>query len=308
MAVLQAAMINARVAADPVGFIAEQNVAYEQHVKRVAEQLVARFSGRGLVFLCGPSASGKTTTAALLQRCLCEHGRSAHTVSLDDFYLGRGLAPRLPDGSFDYETVEALDLPLLHTTIDTLLKTGTATLPVFDFYSGTRNDNARTLTVGEDALIILEGIHALNPRLRASLAAHEGFTLCIGTFSSVYDGEDRLLGEREMRLVRRLLRDARFRNSPPENTLDMWRQVVRGEDLYLSPYVGDADATFDTTHAYEPALFCGELLPLLRVVPPASPYYGEAERLIAVLERFVPLPLSLLPTDSLLKEFVGAPL
>ena len=111
-----------------------------------------------------------------------------------------------------------------------------------------------------------------------------------------------------MRLVRRLLRDARFRNSPPDNTFDMWRQVVRGEELYLLPYVGDADVTFDTTHAYEPALLGGELLPLLRAVDAASPYSSGSRRLIDALERFVPLSPTILPTDSLLKEFVGAPL
>ncbi len=308
MTVLQTSDINARVAADPKGFMEEQNAAYQQHVKGVADHLIAQFLGRGLVFLCGPSASGKTTTAALLQRFLYENGRRAHTVSLDDFYLGRGCAPRLPDGSFDYETVDALDLPLLHRTMDVLLETGTASLPIFDFQSGIRHDNARSLTIEDDSFVILEGIHALHPRLRESLAAHEGFTLCIGTFSSVYEGEERLLSERDMRLVRRLLRDVRFRNSDLENTFDMWRQVVRGEDLYLLPYVGDADAAFDTTHAYEPALFSGELLPLLREVSAASPYYHEAQRLAGVLSRFVPFSPSLLPPDSLLKEFAGAPL
>ncbi len=306
--VLQCAAINARVTSDPAGFIHEQNEIYRGRVKRIAEMLKTRFSGRGLVMLCGPSASGKTTTAALLQQFLCEQGRQAHTVSLDDFYLGRGFAPRLPDGSFDYETIDALDLPLLHRCMDDLLNNGTALLPLFDFHSGARSEQTRPLAVEDDSLVILEGIHALNPRLRQSLGDHAMFTVCIGTFSAVYDGEACLFSERELRLVRRLLRDARFRNSPPDNTLDMWRQVVRGEDLYLLPYVGEADVTFDTTHAYEPALFSGELLPLLTSVPSTSPYYEQSRRVAEALERFSPLSPALLPPDSLLKEFMGAPL
>ena len=304
----QCAQINAHVAADAVAFIREQNEIYRERVKHVAELLASRFSGRGLVLLCGPSASGKTTTAALLQQFLRTLGREAHTVSLDDFYLGRGLAPRLPDGSVDYETVDALNLPLLHQCMDQLLGAGEAALPIFDFHSGCPCEHMRSLAIDDDSLVILEGIHALNPRLRQLLAGHEMFTICIGTLSSVYDGDTCLFNGRELRLVRRLLRDARFRNSPPDNTLDMWRQVVRGEDLYLLPYVGEADVTFDTTHAYEPALFSGELLPLLKSVPNDSPYYAQSLQVAKALGRFSPLLPSLLPSDSLLREFVGAPL
>lgn len=305
---LQCEAINARVKTDPVAFICEENERYHQRVQRVANTLLTEVSGRGLVLLCGPSASGKTTTAALLQRFLQQKGRQACTVSLDDFYLGRGLAPRLPDGSFDYETIDALDLPLLHRCIGELLQTGSAQLPQFDFHSGSRSADTHSLTIEDDSLVILEGIHALNPRLRQSLAGHTMWKVCIGTFSSVYRGDDCLFTAREMRLVRRLLRDARFRNSPPSNTFDMWRQVVRGEDLYLLPYVGDADVTFDTTHAYESALFSGELLPLLREMEPDSPYIDDGKRLMRALEAFVPLSPALLPPDSLLKEFAGTPL
>lgn len=304
-AIWQRSDINRRITADPITFIRQENRRYEQRVERVAAQLTARFAGHGLVLLCGPSSSGKTTTAANLQCLLREQGRQAHVVSLDDFYLGRGLAPRLPDGSYDYETIEALDLPLLQRCMRELLENGSTQLPQFDFHSGTRRTETCPLVLEQDSLVIFEGIHALNPRLQEHLPAEAVFRVYIGTFSHVYDGERELIGPRELRLVRRLLRDARFRNSPPENTFDMWRQVVRGEELYLLPFADTADMSFDTTHAYEPALLGGELIPLLQTVPAASPFAADAARLIDSLKGFESLSAQLLPADCLLKEFVG---
>lgn len=303
--VLQKADINARISSDARAFIEQENHRYEQQVERVAEQLTARFSGHGLVLLCGPSASGKTTTAANLQRFLRQRGRQAYTVSLDDFYFGRGLAPRLPDGSYDYETIDALDLPLLTRCMRELLEEGTTRLPQFDFHSGTRRAQMHPLTLADDSLVIFEGIHALNPRLLENLPADALFRIFIGAFSNVNDGEKPLLSGREIRLVRRLLRDFRFRNSSIENTFDMWRQVVRGEELYMMPHVHTADVTFDTTHAYEPAMLGGELLPLLRGVPETSPFAKEIAQLVRGLDGFAPLSTDKLPPDCLLKEFVG---
>lgn len=289
---------------DPAWLIRKEDERYERSIRAVAEQIQDRH-GRTLVLLCGPSASGKTTTAFKLKQYLREQKREAHVVSLDNFYQGYGKAPLLSDGSYDYESVEALNLPLLERCMQELLSKGCTQLPVFDFMMHAPSAEYMELCIPEDSVVIFEGIHALNPLLRQHLPEETVFKVFINVMSPICDGEQELLSQRDMRLVRRLLRDVRFRNSSPENTMDMWRQVVRGEDLYLFPYVDTADAVFDTTHAYEAAMLGAQLLPLLRAVPRESKYGEPIHRLAESLAVFEPLSAEYLPETALLREFMG---
>ena len=289
---------------DPLWLIRKEGERYEKEVNDIAKRL-ATASGRCLVLLSGPSASGKTTTAFKIEERLRLLGRESCTVSLDNFYRGYGKAPQLPDGSYDYESVEALDLPLLETCMQELLRNGETQLPVFDFVTHSPKEERVPLHVAEESVVIFEGIHALNPRLRQHLPEQNLFKIFINVMSSISDDGCELLSERDLRLVRRLLRDIRFRNSSIENTMDMWRQVVRGEDLYLFPYAHTADVSFDTTQAFEPAMLGVQLLPLLSEVSEKSPYAETVVRLIDALSKFDPLEERLLPSASLLKEFVG---
>ena len=289
---------------DPSWLIRKEGERYEKEVRDIAERLSA-VSGRCLVLLSGPSASGKTTTAFKIEEHLRRLGREACTVSLDNFYRGYGKAPQLPDGSYDYESVEALDLPLLETCMQELLRDGETQLPVFDFLTHSPKEERVTLRVAEESVVIFEGIHALNPLLRQHLPEKNLFKIYINVMSPIVDKDGVVLSERDLRLVRRMLRDIRFRNSSIENTLHMWRQVVRGEDLYLFPYAHTADVSFDTTQAFEPAMLGVQLLPLLSEVPETSVYASTIVRLIDALSQFEPLDEALLPAESLLKEFVG---
>lgn len=302
---LQKEEIHSQIHGEPQAFIAWENRLYAEQVESVAGEIAQKLPHRGVVLLCGPSASGKTTTAYGLQQQLRRLGREAHTVSLDDFYKGRGRAPQLEDGSYDYETVEALDLPLLQSCIRQLIGEGYTQLPVFDFHSGLPKPQRTPLRIGENSLVIVEGIHALNPRLAQHLPADACFRVYIDTLSPVMDGENELLSSRQLRLCRRMLRDLRFRNSSLPNTLDMWRQVIRGEDLYLYPYIATADAVLDTTHAYEPLLWNGELLPLLRDLTVGPLFQDTVTALIDGLIPFEALSPSLLPRECLLREFLG---
>ena len=297
--------INERVKLDPQRMIAEECERYVENVRRVTEHMVSHITGRCLVLLSGPSSAGKTTTANNLKRELEAHGRQASIISLDDFYRGKGLAPRLPDGSFDYESIEALDLPQLQTCMKELLTDGVTRLPRFDFNTREPEPKKYELRVSENSVVIFEGIHALNPMLEDHLPGDNVFKIFINVMSRVYDGEDTLLTRRDLRLCRRMLRDYQFRNSSIENTLDMWRQVVRGENLYMFPYADTANAVFDTTHAFESAMLAPRLLPLLREVPTDSPYAETVGHLTEALSKFEFLSAELLPTDALIREFVG---
>lgn len=302
---LQRAAIAERLHRDPQGLIQEEDARYRAELRAVADRLGNGGAGRRLVLLSGPSASGKTTTALNLEQLLQRDGVAACTVSLDNFYRGYGNAPRLPDGSFDYETVEALDIPRLKTCMRELVRNGETRLPVFDFLTHAPKAESVPLRVPANAVIIFEGIHALNPLLREELPEEALFRLFINVMSPVYDGEDKLLARRDLRLVRRLIRDVRFRDSSLENTMDMWRQVTRGETLYLFPFADTADMRFDTMHAYEPAMLGAQLLPLLQAVLADSRHADTVRHLIRALSVFEPLPEAWLPAEALLREFIG---
>lgn len=303
---LHVAAINERLKTDPQRMIQEECARYLDNVRRVAEHMASEMTGRCLVFLSGPSSAGKTTTANNLKRELETLGRQASIISLDDFYRGRGQAPLLPDGSYDYESIEALDLPQLQACMKELLTDGVARLPRFNFNTHEPEPEKYELRIAENSVVIFEGIHALNPILEEHLSGDNVFKIFINVMSRIYDGEDTLLTRRDLRLCRRMLRDYQFRNSSIENTLDMWRQVVRGENLYMFPYVDTADAVFDTTHSFETAMLAPRLLPLLREVPTDSPYAQTITHLIEALSRFATLSTDELPDDSLLWEFVGS--
>lgn len=305
---LQREVINDRLRRDPMELVAEEEQRYDDAVQAVVRRLALAAQSRCLVMLSGPSSSGKTTTALLIRDSLREMGMEAHTVSLDDFYRGREQAPRLPNGQFDYETPEALDLGRLESCMLGLLKEGRTLLPRFDFEAGRPAADTRELCLGPDAVVIFEGIHALNPVFERHIPQENVVKLFINTLSPIYAGDDKLLARRDIRLIRRLLRDVHFRASSLENTLEMWQQVVRGENLYLFPYVDTVDLVVDTTYAYEPGLFAHELLPLLREVPADTPYSGTVRHLIEALSSFEPLDKDALPASSMLREFVGASL
>lgn len=291
--------------ADAPWLIRKEGQRYEREIAAVAWRLHETMPARCLVLLSGPSASGKTTTALKLQEQLRALGRETYTVSLDNFYRGYGHAPQLPDGSFDYETVEALNVPLLEQCMQELILQGRTQLPVFDFLTHAPKAERVELCIPEHAVVIFEGIHALNPLLLHHLPSDCLFRIFINVMSSITDDGEVLLSQQDMRLVRRLLRDIRFRNSGVENTMDMWRQVTRGEELYLFPHADTANVAFDTTHAYESAMLGVHLIPLLRAVPETSPYAITAVRLADALSRFTPLSEELLPADALLREFIG---
>ena len=297
--------INRLAREDPEGFAARESDTYLREVEALARYLAVGFDSHCLVMLSGPSSSGKTTTALILRDRLREMGVDAHTVSMDDFYRGREQAPRLPDGSFDYEALEALRLDTLEECMRDLLQKGCAQIPHFDFHAGKPAEETRELCIQPNSVVIFEGIHAINPYFEQHLPSENLFKIFVNTITPIYQGAEKRMARRDLRLIRRLLRDERFRSSPVENTLNMWAQVVRGENEYMFPYVDTVDYVVDTTHAFEVNAFAPLLLPSLRAVPSDSPHAPAAGRLAAKLEAFVPVSLDVIPRDCLLREFVG---
>lgn len=303
--ILQLAQINERARTAPGELVAEENRRYREDLEALAAFLAESDDGRRLTMLSGPSSSGKTTTALLLRDSLRARGLDAHVVSLDNFYRGRCCAPQLENGEYDYEALEALNLEQLHQCMKELLQDGCTHLPRFDFVTGRPAPELTPLQLERDSVVIFEGIHALNPVFEQHLPREHMYKVFVNTLTPIYSGDEKWVRRRDLRLVRRLLRDERFRSSSFENTLNMWRQVVRGENLYLFPYVDTVDWIIDTTHAYEPCLFAGALLPQLHTVADDHPDSELVHHLERVLDAFMRLPDALVPADSLLREFLG---
>ena len=298
--------INACARSEPDSFVRRAENRYDE----LLDQTVERICGGevNLVLLAGPSSSGKTTTAAKIRRKLTDRGHIAYTVSLDDFYKNRSEFLPGADGKPDYETVSALELDLLYQVMVDLVEHGVGKLPHYDFMAGRRRDNALELQLTPGDVVIFEGLHALNPVISGRLPQNALLKLYVSVSTRIYSGDDTVqMTKRDLRLVRRMIRDYRFRNSSVENTFSLWDKVLEGEQKYLSPYKFNADIQLDSIHNYEPCVFHGEALRLLDTVPENSEWYPEARRLRKQLEPFEPLSPAIVPDHSLMREFLGSP-
>ncbi len=257
-----------------------------------------------IIMLSGPSSSGKTTTANLLRQALEKRDIHTAVVSLDDFYLGLGKAPLLSNGEYDYESVHALNIPLLQECLLNLMAHNSCMLPKFDFQTSKPTGQQIPLTIREGDMIIFEGIHALNPLILDCLPQINIIKLYVSVETTVFGRGDFLIPPREIRLARRLVRDYLYRNADAIRTLTMWTGVMHGEDQYLLPYKDDVDFTLSTFHAFEPAVLRPLLLPLISNLPSDCPNYHLAIDLAEDYIKFPELDCGLLPSDCLIREFI----
>ncbi len=293
-----------RILQDPNGLIRACCEEYLACIDATAHN-IANDPNHKIVMLSGPSGSGKTTTANLLRKSLANRGIGSMVVSLDDFYLGRGLAPKLPNGEYDYETVYALNIPLLQECLMGLMQNNYCELPRFDFHSGRPFAQRVPTTLSQGDIIIFEGIHALNPLIIDCLPSENIVKIYVSVETTVFGKGDFLIPPREIRLARRMVRDYLHRNADAVCTLTMWRNVMHGEEKYLFPFKDDVDYTLSTFHEFEPAVLRSLLLPLLKDLPVDCPNYELAMDLAADYEKFPELDCTSLPDDCLIREFVS---
>ncbi len=280
---------------------------YEEQLDAVAD---AMESHEGLQILClaGPSSSGKTTTAHMLKQRFVARGRDCRVISLDDFYLNAEESPLHADGTPDFETVEALDIPLINHCIDELLTTGKSLLPHFDFHTHRRSEQRMELICGKDDIIIMEGLHALNPRLTAMADSGHITRLYVSARSKFVHGEEEILSPKDIRLMRRMVRDVAKRSTAPEHTIEMWDKVCEGERLYIDPYRDDADFKIDSTMDYEPCIFRTYLEPFM--VRAVEMKEDKRQVLVSLWNKLIGFheirDASSIPEDSVIREFIGA--
>lgn len=292
----------ALAARHPQELAALSEVHYHDQIESIADEVLA--AGHRIVMLTGPSAAGKTTSAHKIAGAIAARGHNSRVLSLDDFYIGEGKYPKNPDGSDDYESLEALNLAELHSCLKDLYTTGVCDAPVFDFTkqqpSGTQHIDAR------DGVVIIEGLHALNPALTEELPDDAALCLYAGLREEYADAYDsRCLATRDIRLARRIVRDYLFRGHGAAFTLGLWGHVCAGEDRFIKPYKPRANLLLDTTHTYEVCLWRTVLDAM-----PADPALTatQARQLEALRRRFAEFPAlgtELVPENSLLREFIG---
>ncbi len=298
--------INRAVRTDPKGFMEACDADYQAKVATAADMVCENMKRSPVVLLSGPSGSGKTTTANKLKEELLRRGVGTHSISMDDYFLGRALKnqPRTPDGSVDYEAPEMMDLKLLNLHFSKLTRGERILVPHFDFARQMRNDDkGQLLRLGKDEIAIFEGIHALNTKLTADHP--EAMRLYVSARSNVLDGEELRFKGTWMRLARRAVRDYNFRGTDVQGTLDMWANVRRGEKLYISPYKDSAHYKFDSSLPYEVSVMANYAKPLMEAVPAENQRRHELLDLIAAFDWFEPIDPNTIPEQSLLHEFIG---
>ena len=280
---------------------------HEKKIAKIAEEIAQRFEkgGARIVLISGPSSSGKTTFSKRLSIQLMTNRLIPAAISLDDYFVNRINTPLDESGDYDYESLYALDLQRFNSDLQRLLKGENVALPTYDFKSGSRIETGKTMQLTPNTVLILEGIHALNPELTATIDNAQKYRIYASALTSLSIDDHNWIPTTDNRLLRRIVRDAKTRGVSPKDTIARWNSVRRGEDRWIFPYQENADAMFNSSLLFELAVIREYAMPVLRTVPRNCPEYAEAARLLKFLHYFRSLPEKEIPPTSLLREFLG---
>ncbi len=277
----------------------------EKEIADIADMVLRERRAVRVILIAGPSSSGKTTFAHRLSTQLRVNGLTPVPLALDDYFLNRDQTPTDEEGNYDFDTLEALDLDLLDKQLEQLIKGETVDTPIFDFSYGMRSPKTRRLTLGPSEILVIEGIHALNPALISNLTKSVFFKIYVSALFGLNIDYMNRVPTTEVRLIRRIVRDERFRALSPEKTLTQWPSVRRGEDKHIFKYQEECDVMFNSSLLYEMNALRTFAESALKMVQPGSTHYATQLRLMRLLSFFAPLDLSQLPFNSILREFIG---
>lgn len=286
-------------------FIRISEAYHEKKIARLADVIAERRDRMKWICIAGPSSSGKTTFSKRLSVQLRVNGLRPVMISVDDYFVDRSDTPRDGDGQYDFEHIETIDLALLNDHLQRLDQGEEVELPRFSFETGTRVYKGNKLQIAPDQMVIIEGIHALNPRLTEAIPVAHKFKVYISALTQLNLDLNNRIPTTDNRLVRRMVRDHQFRGNSALGTLQMWPSVRRGEKKWIFPFQKEADAAFNSALDYEVAALKTLAEPLLREVKPYHPQYAEARRLLDFLEIFLSIPIDQIPPTSILREFIG---
>ncbi len=276
----------------------------EKKIAKIAEEIASR-KGVKLVLLAGPSSSGKTTSCKRLSIQLAVNGLKPLQISLDDYFVDREKTPKDASGEYDYESIYALDLDLINEQFNALFRGEEVELPKYDFQSGKSKKSGNRLKMNDNNVLVVEGIHALNPELTAHIPQEQIFRVYASALTTILLDNHNYIPTTDNRLLRRIIRDYKYRGVSAQETIHRWPSVRAGENKWIFPFQENADAMLNTAMLYELAVIKMQAEPLLQQVPENCEEYAEAYRLLKFLKYFKGIPYNNLPPTSLLREFLG---
>lgn len=291
-----------------VGLINLSEALHERKYAAIADQIYARRDKVKIVFIAGPSSSGKTSSSLRIALQCKVLGLVPKVIELDDYFVDRERTPKDSDGNYDFEALEAMDLNLLNSQLNDLLAGREVELPKYDFKAGRSNPSGKCISLGEKEILIMEGIHALDPAMVPDVDGSRIFRVYVSALTSLNVDENNNISTSDNRLLRRMVRDNRVRGITPEETITRWHSVRRGENQNIFPFQENADAAFNSALIYELPMLKYYAEPLLRRIAPSSPAYTEAVRLLKFLDYIVALSpdeIAAIPPTSIMREFIG---
>lgn len=280
---------------------------HEKSLAAIAADIAARYAegGARIVLIAGPSSSGKTTTTKRLAIQLMTNLLRPQLISLDDYFVDRTCTPRQPDGDYDYESLYALDLEKFNADLNAILSGEEVELPTYNFELGTRQYKGNRIRLTEGSILLIEGIHGLNPELTANIDESAKYRVYVSALTTLSIDNHNWVPTTDNRLLRRIIRDHKYRGTTAAETIRRWPSVRRGEEKWIFPYQENADAMFNSSLIFELAVIKDYAEGVLRTVPNDIPEYSEAYRLRKFLSYFLPIDTRVLPSTSLLREFIG---
>ena len=297
--------LNEVVSTGQIGDLIKMDETVQTHrLHTIAKEIYDNKKKIKIVLIAGPSSAGKTTTSKKLRIYLNVCGLHPITIAMDDYFVDRIDNPKDENGNYDFECLEAVDLKLFDKQIKQLINGETVTMPVFNFLDG-KKEFKRVETLKDNDILIIEGIHALDPKVLTNIPRDNKYKIYISPLTELRLDDHNRISTADNRLLRRIIRDNRTRNHTVEDTLKQWASVRAGEEKYIFPYQDESDAMVNSSSIYEMGVLKTYVEPLLYSVSKESEYYEEAKRLLTELKLFLPIPSESIPEDAVLREFIG---
>ena len=298
--------INAEAQNSPVEFINKCENNFRQNINVILDYILSSENNIKFIMLSGPSSSGKTTLSKIIRSELSKKGFFAEVMSLDDFYRGYENVPLLEDGTHDFESIDYLDIDKIHRAINDIKTKGFADIPIYDFSIMNPSNKKKRIEMPKkvSSILIVEGLHALNPVITSNINQSEMLKIYVNAVGEVNGDIGTILTTNGIRFMRRVLRDYNYRNALPTRTVLMWKNVCRGEQLYISEFENISDISVNSFHPYEPCVMAKKVYELLKSIPKQIDIGSEYIDLFYNLKKFSHIDESLVPCNSLIREFI----